>query len=179
MIAVDEFGPLSVQPHPGRTWARASHPRRRRATYYRPHGVTFFLAAYDVGADNLMGRSFDRRRHQEFLRFLKWLRAKYPSEETLYLIADNLSTHLHAKVKQWARRHRVRFTFTPTNASWLNPIEAHFGGISEFVIKGSDFNDRPELRREIQKYLLWRNANPSEERIKKAQKKHQLYETRH
>ena len=179
MIAVDEFGPLSVKPQPGTTWARVKHPRRRRTTYSRPHGVTFLLGAYDVGADKLMGRSFDRKRHQEFLLFLQWLRAKYPDGKKIYLIADNLSTHLHAKVKRWARRNHVHFIFTPTNASWLNPIEAHLGGISEFVIKGSDYEGRTQLRREIQKYLRWRNANPSDKRIKRAQKKHQLYETGH
>ncbi|MFH1220976.1 MAG: transposase, partial [Candidatus Eisenbacteria bacterium] len=103
----------------------------------------------------------------------------YPEKETLHLIMDNLSTHLHPKVRRWARRNRIRLTFTPTNASWLNPIEPHFGGISEFVIKGSDYAGRAQLRREIQKYLRWRNANPSDERIKRAERKHQLCETRY
>jgi transposase len=137
------------------------------------------MGAYDVGANKVMGCSFDRKRHQEFLRFLRWLRAKYPDGEKIYVIADNLSTHLHARVKRWARENDVHFSFTPTNASWLNPIEAHFGGISEFVIKGSDYQDKTELRRDIQKYLRWRNANPSDKGIKKTQKKHQLYETGH
>lgn len=179
MIAVDEFGPLEVRPHPGTTWAREGHPRRRRATYRRPHGVTFFFGAYDFGADRLMGRSSDRKRHQEFLAFLQWLRAKYPSGETLYIILDNLSTHLHDRVKRWAKANRVHFAFTPTNASWLNPIEPHFGGISEFVIKGSDYEGRSQMRREIQKYIRWRNANPTNERIQKAMKRRQLYETRY
>jgi transposase len=137
------------------------------------------MGAYDVGANKLMGLSLDRKRHQEFLVFLRWLRAKYPDGERIYVIADNLATHHNKKVKQWAQQNGIEFTFTPTNASWLNPIEAHFGGISEFVIKGSDYHSKTELRWEIQKYLRWRNANPTDKRIIKAQKKHQLYETRH
>ena len=44
VMCVDEFGPLNLQPHPGRQWTtRAgggpSPRRRRRATYTRPHGV--------------------------------------------------------------------------------------------------------------------------------------------
>jgi hypothetical protein len=48
VICMDEFGPLNLQPHPGKQWARVAdgkgdqaHPRRRRrrATYKRPHGV--------------------------------------------------------------------------------------------------------------------------------------------
>jgi transposase len=43
VICVDEFGPLNLQPHPGRQWATRGggglRPRRRRrATYTRPHG---------------------------------------------------------------------------------------------------------------------------------------------
>ena len=50
VICVDEFGPLNLQPHPGRQWALAggggpTPRRRRRATYKRPHGVRHLLAA--------------------------------------------------------------------------------------------------------------------------------------
>ena len=57
MICMDEFGPLNLQPHPGRPWApvsvgtgRKSAPRRRhrRATYQRPHGIRHLLAGYDL-----------------------------------------------------------------------------------------------------------------------------------
>jgi transposase len=49
VFCVDEFGPLNLQPHPGRHWAvqggRGAQPRRRRrATYTRPHGVRHLLA---------------------------------------------------------------------------------------------------------------------------------------
>src|SRR4249919_3408845 len=47
IICMDEFGPLNLQPHPGRQWAPVANGkgdvdqprrRRRRATYTRPHG---------------------------------------------------------------------------------------------------------------------------------------------
>ncbi|MCX5233087.1 hypothetical protein OHA35_42760 [Streptomyces sp. NBC_00233] len=53
VFCMDEFGPLSLQPHPGRQWAerggrhkdpdRGPRPRRR-ATYTRPHGVRHLFA---------------------------------------------------------------------------------------------------------------------------------------
>jgi transposase len=60
IICVDEFGPLNLQPHPGRQWATrgggGTRPRRRRrATYTRPHGVRHLLAAYDLSRDRLYG----------------------------------------------------------------------------------------------------------------------------
>jgi transposase len=58
VICVDEFGPLNLQPHPGRQWATrggggARPRRRRRATSTRPHGVRHLLAAYDLSRDRL------------------------------------------------------------------------------------------------------------------------------
>jgi hypothetical protein len=56
VICIDEFGPLNLQPHPGRQWTTRAgggpRPRRRRrATYTRPHGVRHLLAAYDLSRD--------------------------------------------------------------------------------------------------------------------------------
>lgn len=54
VFCLDEFGPLNLQPHPGRQWAERGgkhkdpdrEPRpRRRATYTRPHGVRHLFAA--------------------------------------------------------------------------------------------------------------------------------------
>lgn len=58
VICIDEFGPLNLQPHPGRQWARTGGggalPRRwRPATYTRPHGVRHLFAAYDLSRDKL------------------------------------------------------------------------------------------------------------------------------
>jgi transposase len=64
VFCVDEFGPLNLQPHPGKQWApRASgrgdpaapRRRRRRATYTRPHGVRHLFAALDLARDKLYG----------------------------------------------------------------------------------------------------------------------------
>ena len=61
---MDEFGPLNLQPHPGRQWAAVGgknkepdrEPRpRRRATYTRTAGVRHLFAAYDLGGDKLYG----------------------------------------------------------------------------------------------------------------------------
>jgi hypothetical protein len=83
VMCVDEFGPLNLQPHPGRRWTtRAgggpSPRRRRRATYTRPHGVRHLLAAYDLSRDKLYGHIKRRKRRGEFLAFLRYLRTLYP-----------------------------------------------------------------------------------------------------
>ena len=41
-------------------------------------------------------------------------------------------------MRAWAARHKVRLCFTPTSASWANPIEAQFGPLRTFVMGNSD-----------------------------------------
>jgi len=78
VFCMDEFGPLNLQPHPGRQWAprvtgsgstAAPRRRRRRATYTRPHGVRHLLAGYDLSTDRLYGHVKTRKSRTEFLSF--------------------------------------------------------------------------------------------------------------
>ena len=87
VICVDEFGPLNLQPHPGRQWACRGgrghiRRRRRRATYKRPHGVRHLFAAYDLRFDRLYGHIKPRKRRGEFLAFLRYVRSLYPARRT-------------------------------------------------------------------------------------------------
>jgi hypothetical protein len=48
----------------------------------------------------------------------------------LGLVLDNYSPHLSTRddprVGQWAQANNVELAYVPTNASWLNRIEAQF-----------------------------------------------------
>lgn len=48
VICVDEFGPLNLQPRPGRGWFPSGRPARQRATYHRTAGVRHMIAALDL-----------------------------------------------------------------------------------------------------------------------------------
>ena len=75
------------------------------------------------------------------------------------MILDNLNHHKNPIIRQWCEANRVELLFTPTYASWANPIEAHFGPLRQFVLANSDHPDHPALARAIRRYLTWRNAN--------------------
>ena len=87
VFCVDEFGPLNLQPRPGRHWAaisgkgkepgRAPRPRLR-ATYTRTAGVRHLFAAYDLGEDKLYGHIKPRKTRTRFLEFCRYLRSLYP-----------------------------------------------------------------------------------------------------
>ena len=67
VFCVDEFGPVNLQPRPGRQWARrggtarepGEAPRRRlRATYHRTGGVRHLFAALELGSDTMYGHNY-------------------------------------------------------------------------------------------------------------------------
>ncbi|WP_431963317.1 hypothetical protein [Nocardia sp. bgisy134] len=45
----------------------------------------------------------------------------------IYVILDNLSANKTPRIRSRATENSVELCFTPTSASWANPIEAQFG----------------------------------------------------
>jgi len=172
VICVDEFGPLELRPVGGATWAPQKKPDRQPATYQRPHGVRHMLSYYDLEADRLYASVKRRKRRQEFLSFLKIIRKRYPLETRLYIVLDNFSPHLHSSVRTWARKNRVSLVFTPTNASWLNRIECHFGALRKFVLHNSYYQSHDEMATAIHRYIRWRNANSDNKKLQQIQKQY-------
>jgi hypothetical protein len=104
VICVDEFGPLNLQPRPGRQWAAVSgkgkdpgrEPRlrmwmrmRMRATYTRTEGVRHLFAAYELGEDKLFGHVKPRKTRARFLEFCRYHRSLYPPATRIAIICDN------------------------------------------------------------------------------------------
>ena len=174
VICMDEFGPLNLQPHPGRQWAVAGgggeQPRRRRrATYKRPHGVRHLLAAYDLNRDRLYGHIKVKKGRTEFLAFCRYLRSLYPPDVRIAIVLDNFSPHLSTKkdprVGEWAAANNVELAYVPFYASWLNRIEAHFAALRYFTLDGTDHASHREQARMIRRYLAWRNHHANDERL--------------
>ncbi|WP_457031065.1 IS630 family transposase [Kitasatospora sp. P5_F3] len=158
-FAFDEFGPLGIRPTAGTCWAEQSKPDRLPATYKRTHGVTYFHGCYSIGDDTLWGVNRRRKGAANSLAALKSIRAARPDGAPIYVIMDNLSAHKGAKIRQWARRNNVELCFTPTNASWANPIEAHFGPLRQFTLANSHHPNHTVQTRALHRYLRWRNRN--------------------
>jgi transposase len=159
VICVDEFGPLNLQPRHGLCQTRGGKVIRYRATYNRTLGVRHLLAYYDLKTDRLYGYVSQHKKTPDFLRFLNWVRGRYPREQRLHIVLDNYGTHISADVARWARGHNLRLHFTPTNASWLNRIECHFGPLKKFALNNSDHRSHEEQEAAIHSYLLWRNRH--------------------
>lgn len=128
-----------------------------RATYRRLQGIEYFLGFYDVHADCLSGRFAKRKRVVELEATFRQLRASYPGRR-LYVILDNLPhVHDHPRFLALLRRLRIQPVFTPTDASWLNLIEAQFGVLKRFTLADTDDPTHPVRRRRIARYVRYRN----------------------
>lgn len=156
-ICVDEFGPLNLQPRHGKHYARTDHVNRHRATYSRKGGVRYMFGAYDMERDTLVGIFAARKNWVSFLAFLKWLRRRYSRNEVLHMVLDNAGYHLKAEVLSYAAKHKIKFYWTPTNASWLNRIECHFTALRKFALDDTDHRSHEEQQAVIERYLTWRN----------------------
>jgi transposase len=172
VICMDEFGPLNLQPHPGKQWAptivgegdpAAPRRRRRRATFNRPHGVRHLMAGFDLSTNRLYGHVVKHKDRTAFLAFVKYLRSLHPADVRIAIVLDNFSPHLSTKTDQrvgdWAKANNVELVYTPTYSSWLNRIEAQFQALRYFTLDGTDHSTHAEQASMIRRYIRWRNRN--------------------
>ncbi|EXU63666.1 transposase [Streptomyces sp. PRh5] len=178
IVCMDEFGPLNLQPHPGRQWTERGskgkdpgrEPRpRRRATCTRPHGVRHLFAAYDLGKDRLYGHIKKTKNRSKFLEFCRYLRSLHPADVRIAIVCDNYSPHLTTKrcqrVGAWAAANNAEIVYTPTNSSWLNRIEAQFTALRYFALDGTDHPTHKAQGSMIRRYIIWRNKNAADKRL--------------
>jgi transposase len=179
IFCVDEFGPLNLQPRPGRQWAAVSGknvepgrgPRRRmRATYTRTAGVRHLFAAYELGEDKLFGHIKPRKTRARFLEFCRYLRSLYPPQVRIAIVCDNSSPHLSTtkdrRVGEWATASNVEIAYTPTNSSWLNRVEAQFTALLYFALDGTDHATHKQQASMICRYIIWRNNHAYDQRLR-------------
>jgi transposase len=184
IFCMDEFGPLNLQPHPGKQWApvargkgdpAAPRRRRRRATYTRPHGVRHLMTALDLSRDKLYGHIRARKGRTQFLAFCRYLRSLYPLEVRLGIVLDNYSPHLSTRtddrVGRWAAANNVEFAYVPFYGSWLNRIEPQFTALRYFTLDGTDHQSHREQGSMIRRYISWRNRHTTDPRLRKVIKR--------
>ena len=180
VFCADEFGPLNLQPRPGRQWAAISGKRkepgraprsRMRAAYSRTAGVRHLLAAYELGEDKLSGHIKLRKTRARFLEFCRDLRSLYPPATRIAIACDNFSPHLttakDTRVGTWAKANNVEIAYTPTNSSWLNRIEAQFTALRYFAVDGTDHASHKEQASMIRRSIIWRNNHAYDERLRR------------
>jgi transposase len=130
---------------------------------YKRHGTTTIFAALDTATGRVLQHCRPRRRHQDFLFFLKLIDLHVPKDLDVHLVLDNLNTHSHEKVAKWLehpKRRRFQLHFTPTSSSWLNLVERWFKEITDKRIRRGSFGSVDELIAAIDHWSEHWNDDP-------------------
>lgn len=128
---------------------------------YKRNGTTTLFAALETMQGKVIGRCYQRHRHQEFLKFLRTLDGEFAGDVPLHLIVDNYGTHKHPSVHGWLKRHpRFVLHFVPTSSSWLNLVERWFRELDDKAIRRGVFPSVDDLRVAIEAFLAAWNQEP-------------------
>lgn len=111
--------------------------RGMKSTYKR-HGTINLFAALNVATGEIKSKTTQTKKRPDFQAFMEELVTDIPADQQIHVILDNYSTH--KKNDDWLATHpNVHFHFTPTSASWLNPIEIWFSILSRKTLSGASF----------------------------------------
>ena len=136
----------------------------------RTSGVRHLMAAYDLNQDKIYGHIKPNKNRNTFLEFCGYLRSLYPPDVRIGIVLDNFSPHLSTKndtrVGEWATANNVELAYVPTNASWLNRIEAQFQALRYFTLDGTDHRSHEEQNSMIRRYIIWRNRNAQDKTLR-------------
>ena len=137
----------------------------KRTHDYIRHGTTNLFAALEILTGKVTGTCFPRKRTGEFIKFMNKIARKYPKDQEIHVILDNLRTHNNDKVTEWLEKHsNFTFHYTPKGSSWINQIETWFGIITRQAIRRGSFKSLAHLINRIDAYITHWNeeAEPFE-----------------
>jgi len=158
VLSADEIGPISLKPHLGTGLFIKKHPDTVPANYRREKGICYEYLCLNVFHQELSVYQYFGKGGKLWLDFLKKERDKYPMDERIFIIQDNLSAHWTPDIRNWAKENKVSFVPTPTGASWLNPVECHAGDIQKLALDGSNYQNWFEVDISFQNAVGYRNV---------------------
>jgi transposase len=122
---------------------------------YKRDGALNLFAGFDTRTGHIYGKSYERKRQEEFIDYLEYLDSQIPGTiKTIHLVCDNLKTHKGTKVKKWLMGHsRFVFHYTPVHCSWMNQIEQWFSILQRKRFRISDFQSKDDLKAKIEGFI--------------------------
>jgi len=135
---------------------------RRQEFEYRRGGTLAYLAAYDVHAARVIGRTAPTTGIEPFSELVEQVMTTepYASAARVFWIVDNGSSH--NGVRSIERLHAAWPTaclvHLPIHASWLNQVEIFFSILQRKVINPGDFANLEELAQRLLAFQRRYNA---------------------
>lgn len=138
------------------------HSTISRDYEYKRLGIVSLLAAIDLQTGEAIPLVRDRHSSKEYIEFLKLLDDKYPKEDKIRIVLDNLKFHTSEATRKYLATvpERFEFVFTPKHGSWLNMVEGFFSKMTRQMLRGIRVNSKEELINRIYKYFAEINEEP-------------------
>ena len=104
----------------------------------------------------------DKNSSTEYVEFLKLLDDKYPKEDKIRIVLDNLKVHTSEATRKYLATvpERFEFVFTPKHGSWLNMVEGFFSKTTRQMLGGIRVESKKELEDRIYRYFDEINKEP-------------------
>ena len=140
----------------------ASHKTFSRDCEYKRLGTLSLLAGIDLQTVKGIPLVKEFHNSKDYIEFLKLPDAKYPKEDKIRLVLDNLKVHSSEEIRKYlaAVPDRFEFVFTPKHGSWLNLVEGFFRKLTRQMLKGIRVKTKDELVQRIYKYFEEANEYP-------------------
>ena len=137
------------------------HKTISRDYEYKRLGTVSLLAGIDLQTGEAIPLVRESHNSKDYIEFLKLLDKKYPKEDRIRLVLDNLKVHTSDETRKYLATvpGRFEFVFTPKHGSWLNLVEGFFSKLTRQSLKGIRVETKEELIGRIYKYFDEVNAD--------------------
>ena len=167
-FSIDEFGPFSVKQIAGkRLVPPGEYPTVPQ--WQKSKGWLIITAALELSTNQITHFYSRKKDTEEMVKLLDMLIVQYAGCRRIYLSWDAASWHSSKiflkKVKEvnrllYRKRHKtpmVKLAPLPARAQFFNVIESIFSGLSEAIVKNSDYSSTDEAISAIDSYFDERN----------------------
>ena len=139
-----------------------NHSTISRDYEYKRLGTISLLTGIDLQTGEAIPLVKESHNSNDYVEFLKLLDNKYPKEEKIRLVLDNLKVHSSVETRKYLATvpGRFEFVFTPKQGSWLNLVEGFFSKMTRQMLKGIRVKTKDELVERIYKNFEEANEEP-------------------
>lgn len=160
---LDEVGPYRVRKYGG----RALMPKDETVTlpeYQKSRGTVQFVAALEAVTNQLIWLFTPDKSAASMLKLFGKIVQDYANCPAIFFTWDAITVHSSRKVTEWINTHNetakgphIEVIPLPSNAQFLNVIEAVFGGMKKAVICNSDYPSAQYMQEAIGRHFEERN----------------------
>lgn len=167
-FSIDEFGPLAIKIHGGRSWTPPGD-HKIIPQWQKSKGSLIVTAALELSTNQVTHFYSPRKNTAEMIKLLEILLEQYKDEELIYFSWDAASWHaskkLYMRVSEvneasYRTIHKtpiVKLAPLPSCAQFLNVIESIFSGMAKAIIHNGNYDSVEECMIAIDRYFSERN----------------------